>query len=36
MIEKANIKDSELLTNIALISKAYWGYSKELILSWEE
>lgn len=36
MIEKANIEDSELLTSIALISKEYWGYSKELIKSWED
>ena len=36
MIEKAKIEDSELLTNIALISKEYWGYSKKLIKSWED
>ncbi|MCF2875466.1 MULTISPECIES: GNAT family N-acetyltransferase [unclassified Tenacibaculum] len=36
MIEKANIKDAKLLTNIALISKAYWGYNEELINSWKD
>lgn len=34
MIQKATIKDSNLLTNIALTSKGYWGYSNELIESW--
>jgi N-acetylglutamate synthase-like GNAT family acetyltransferase len=34
MIAKATIRDSELLTNIALKSKGYWGYSNELINSW--
>jgi N-acetylglutamate synthase-like GNAT family acetyltransferase len=34
MIDKATIEDSELLTDISLSSKAYWGYSKELIESW--
>ncbi len=34
MIIKATIQDSELLTNIALNSKAHWGYSNELIESW--
>ncbi|CAM1351307.1 GNAT family N-acetyltransferase [Tenacibaculum insulae] len=34
MITKATIKDVDLLTNIALISKAHWGYSNELIESW--
>ena len=34
MINKVTIEDSELLTNIALISKAYWGYSKDLIENW--
>ncbi|WP_272151369.1 GNAT family N-acetyltransferase [Tenacibaculum aiptasiae] len=36
MIEKANIKDAELLTSIALTSKAYWGYNEELINSWKD
>lgn len=34
MIQKATIKDTNLLTNIALLSKAHWGYSDELIESW--
>ncbi len=34
MIDKATIEDSKLLTSIALRSKAYWRYSKELIESW--
>ena len=34
MITKATIKDVDLLTNIALTSKAHWGYSNELIESW--
>ncbi|MCT4699871.1 GNAT family N-acetyltransferase [Tenacibaculum haliotis] len=34
MIQIASTKDIELLTNIALISKAYWGYPNELIESW--
>lgn len=34
MIQKATIKDSNLLTNIALTSKAHWGYSNELLESW--
>ncbi len=34
MIIKSEIEDSELLTNIALTSKAYWGYSKEQVENW--
>ena len=34
MIQKATIKDTDILTNIALTSKGYWGYSNELIESW--
>ncbi|WBX70890.1 GNAT family N-acetyltransferase [Tenacibaculum retecalamus] len=34
MIQIASTKDIELLTNIALLSKAYWGYPNELIESW--
>ncbi|WNW01507.1 GNAT family N-acetyltransferase [Tenacibaculum sp. HL-MS23] len=34
MIQKATINDRNLLTNIALTSKGYWGYSNELIESW--
>ena len=36
MIVLANSSDGELLTEIALISKAYWGYSKKNIDSWIE
>ncbi|WP_299124140.1 GNAT family N-acetyltransferase [uncultured Tenacibaculum sp.] len=36
MIQKANIKDAQLLTSIALTSKAYWGYNEELINSWKD
>ncbi len=34
MILKAELSDVKKLTEIALISKAFWGYSKELIESW--
>lgn len=34
MIVRTIIEDSILLTNIALKSKGYWGYSNELINSW--
>ncbi len=36
MIVKANISDAKLLTEIALESKAFWGYSKDLIERWRE
>lgn len=36
MIIPADISDAKNLTEIALQSKAYWGYSKELIESWRE
>ncbi len=36
MIVSATISDAQLLTTIALQSKAYWGYSNELIESWRE
>lgn len=36
MIVSTNSSDGELLTEIALTSKAYWGYSKENIDSWKE
>ncbi|WP_428741350.1 GNAT family N-acetyltransferase [Tenacibaculum sp.] len=36
MIIKAEIQDQELLTTIALQSKAYWGYSEEQIEKWRE
>ena len=33
-IEKANIEENEILTEITKKSKAYWGYSQEQILKW--
>lgn len=36
MIIKSEIEDSGLLTNIALTSKAYWGYSKEQVEGWRD
>ena len=36
MIVKADVLDAKQLTAIALQSKAFWGYSNELIESWEE
>jgi hypothetical protein len=33
-IKKANINDNEILTEITKKSKAYWGYSEEQILKW--
>jgi N-acetylglutamate synthase-like GNAT family acetyltransferase len=36
MIIPADISDGKLLTDIALISKAFWGYSNELIESWRD
>lgn len=35
MILKAQIQDADLLTKIALSSKAYWGYSKDQIKKWK-
>jgi len=35
-IEKANINDNEILTEITKRSKAYWGYSEEQILKWND
>jgi len=34
-IEKANVEDHEILTEITKKSKAYWGYSAEQILKWD-
>lgn len=34
MIVKATVADAKVLTKIALQSKAFWGYSDELIESW--
>lgn len=36
MIVKATVSDAKQLTEIALQSKAFWGYSNELIESWRE
>lgn len=36
IIRKADIADNEILTEITKKSKAYWGYSAEQILSWDE
>ncbi|WP_288955777.1 GNAT family N-acetyltransferase [uncultured Polaribacter sp.] len=36
MIVSADISDIKKLTEIALESKAFWGYSDELIASWRE
>lgn len=33
-IKKASIGDNEILTEITKKSKAYWGYSEEQILKW--
>jgi len=35
-IEKANINDNEILTEITKRSEAYWGYSEEQILKWND
>lgn len=35
-IEKANITDNEILTEITKKSKAYWGYSAEQIQKWDK
>ena len=34
MIVKAKISDAKTLSEIAMISKAYWGYTKEQLNSW--
>jgi len=36
MIVYATLDDAEILTDIALKSKAYWGYSKDIIESWRD
>ncbi|WP_298782309.1 GNAT family N-acetyltransferase [uncultured Polaribacter sp.] len=36
MITNAIASDAKRLTNVALKSKAFWGYSNELIESWRE
>ena len=35
-IEKANIIDHKILTEITKKSKAYWGYSEEQLLKWSD
>nr|WP_315151969.1 GNAT family N-acetyltransferase [uncultured Flavobacterium sp.] len=35
-IEKASINDNEILTKITKKSKAYWGYSEEQIIKWND
>jgi len=35
-IEKANINDNEILTDITKKSKAFWGYSEEQLLLWND
>ena len=34
MIVKAHISDAKVLSEIAMISKGYWGYTKEQLDSW--
>jgi len=34
MIVKANISDASLLSEIAMISKSFWGYTKEQLDTW--
>jgi GNAT superfamily N-acetyltransferase len=36
MIVRATLEDAVVLTNIAIESKAYWGYTNEQIESWRE
>jgi ribosomal protein S18 acetylase RimI-like enzyme len=35
-IEKASINDNEILTVITKKSKAYWGYSEEQLIKWND
>jgi len=35
-IEKATVNDHSLLTEITKKSKAYWNYSEDLLLAWDE
>ena len=35
-IFKADIKDNEILTSITKKSKAYWGFSKDILKEWEQ
>ena len=36
MIVKATVNDASILTEVAIKSKAFWGYSKEDLQSWEQ
>ena len=36
MIVKATALDAQLLSDIALESKSYWGYNSELLHSWQD
>ncbi|MFY0630504.1 MAG: GNAT family N-acetyltransferase [Flavobacteriaceae bacterium] len=36
MIVRAVLSDAEILTEIAMASKAYWGYTDEQVESWRE
>jgi hypothetical protein len=36
MIVFATISDAKILSEIALKSKAFWGYSDEQLISWNE
>jgi len=35
-IEKAHTTEHEILTNITKKSKAFWGYSEDLLLVWDD
>ena len=35
-IERANIDDNEILSEITKKSKAFWGYSEEQIIEWND
>jgi N-acetylglutamate synthase-like GNAT family acetyltransferase len=35
-IQPANTNDHEILTNITKKSKAFWGYSEDLLLVWDD
>lgn len=36
LIKKAHIQDSEILTQITMASKAFWGYSEEQMAMWSD
>lgn len=36
MIVKATPLDAQLLTDIAIESKSYWGYNSEILYSWQD